>query len=191
MKSGNFLSSVKKLLFNDEQVYKSISGNEYNIHKLNRVVAKTFFGKYFKLENSGASNTRNTQFTTKLRGPCVLSTTCYCKIHALVIRIMLHTTAAVSCLATAIIGVFANLLVLLQDGPKCIFSLHSSQFSYGGKVPYQTVIAAIFLEDIYICHPFNIWYLSMACKTYPKSIKNAACAGIGLFSYFIGLQKNA
>ncbi|CAG8639574.1 16340_t:CDS:2 [Dentiscutata erythropus] len=168
-----------------------------NIDRLNRTIANTSFGKYFKLENSGASNTRDTQFTTELRaglttffamayivavnaaivadsgGPCVcqnpdIANTCigdpdYAACQMVVKRDIITATAAVSCLASAIMGIFANLPLGLAPGQ---INFYLVGFHGGGNIPYTLA------------------------KLIPKSIKNAAAAGIGLFLCFIGFQKN-
>ncbi|CAG8797307.1 7522_t:CDS:2 [Gigaspora margarita] len=128
-----------------------------NLEKLNRVVAKTSFGKYFKLENSGASNTHNTQFTTELRtrlttffamayivavNASIVADSDYAVYQMVVKKDIITATAAISCLATAIIGVFANLLL----GLNAYFAYIVAGFHSGDKVQYQTTIAAIFFE---------------------------------------------
>ncbi|CAG8611983.1 640_t:CDS:2, partial [Racocetra fulgida] len=177
--------------------------------------ASSFIGKYFKLENSGVPNARNTQFTTELRAGLstfvtmayiisvnALITTesdlCvndpdYLSCKTIVQRDLITATAAVSCIATAIMGIFANLPLALAPGMgiNAYFTYAVVGFHGSGKIAYETAVAAVFVEGLVFLFLSVFGICQLFAKLIPMSIKIATGAGIGFFLAFIGLQRSA
>ncbi|CAG8683422.1 22187_t:CDS:2, partial [Dentiscutata erythropus] len=177
----------------------------------------SFIGRYFKLENSGVPNARNTRFTTELRAGMVTFITMayvisvnamiiadsgttdlcandpdYLTCQAIVQRDLVTATAAVSCMATAIMGIFANLPLALAPGMgmNAYFAYTVVGFHGSGKIAYETAIAAVFIEGLLFTF-FSIFGIcQLLAKLIPMSIKIAAGAGVGFLLAFIGLQRS-
>ncbi|CAG8620614.1 11078_t:CDS:2, partial [Dentiscutata heterogama] len=194
--------------------------------KLDNAVAKSFIGRYFKLENSGVPNARNTKFTTELRaglatfvtmayiisvnalilsdtgGPCVCNSgtadLCvndpdYIACKTIVQRDLITGTAAISGIATAIMGIFSNLPLALAPGMgmNAYFTYTVVGFHGSGKIAYETAIAAVFVEGLLFAFLSIIGIRQWLAKLIPMSIKIAIGAGVGFFLTFIGLQRSA
>ncbi|CAG8462305.1 7611_t:CDS:2 [Acaulospora morrowiae] len=201
------------------------------LDRLNDTVAKSVFGRYFKLANSGASKARDTKFTTELRaglatfvtmayiisvnaiiitdsgGPCICTPAAnatgpaavcvgnpvYEACLSTVKRDLITATAAASCLATAAMGIFANLPLGLAPGmgANAYFAYTVVGFHGTGKISYETATAAIFMEGLIFVVLTIFGIRQWLAKIIPNSIKIATGAGIGLFLCFIGLQRSA
>ncbi|KAG6901510.1 hypothetical protein C0995_010979 [Termitomyces sp. Mi166 len=143
-------------------------------------VARTFVGRYFKLEGSGASKERTgSRFLTEIRaglttwaamayiisvnasiladsgGPCVCTTDDLCMTDTVYqacvaeTRVdLITTTAAVSALASFLMGLLANLPVGLAPGLglNAYFAYSIVGFHGSGMVSYGEALAAVFLE---------------------------------------------
>ncbi|KAF0513925.1 purine transporter [Gigaspora margarita] len=194
--------------------------------KLNNTIANSFIGRYFKLENSGVPNARNTRFTTEIRagittfitmayvisvnamiiadsgGPCVCNfgTTDLCvndpdylTCQTIVQRDLVTATAAVSCIATTIMGIFTNLPLALAPGMgmNAYFAYTVVGFHGSGKIAYETAIAAVFIEGLLFTFFSAFGICQLFAKLIPMSIKIASGAGVGFLLTFIGLQRSA
>ncbi|CAG8713768.1 18634_t:CDS:2, partial [Racocetra fulgida] len=183
--------------------------------KLNNAIASSFIGRYFKLENSGVPNARNTRFTTELRAGLATFVTMayiisvnaiilvdsdlcvndsdYLACQAIVKQDLITATAAVSCIATAIMGLFANLPLALAPGMgmNAYFTYTVVGFHGSGKIAYETAIAAVFVEGLLFVFLSVFGLRQLLARLIPMSIKIATGAGVGFFITFIGLQRSA
>jgi len=107
-------------------------------------------------------------------------------------RDLITATAGIACIASFLVGVFANLPLGLAPsmGLNAYFTYTLVGFHGSGLIPYRTATAAIFVEG---CIFFIISVLGIRrflVTLIPMSIKVAMGVGIGLFLCFIGLQGN-
>ncbi|CAG8522164.1 12014_t:CDS:2 [Ambispora gerdemannii] len=198
---------------------------------LNKCVASSRFGRYFKLENSGAKKSRdNTKFTTELRAGIATFLTmayilsvnatiiadsggpCECKMHTepdnsaypciddeyakcimILKKDLITATAAISCICTAIFGLFSNLPFALAPGMGI-----NAYFAYtmvgkhgSGKMTYGTALSVVFIEGILLFILSLLGIRQKLSKFVPMSIRAAIGVGIGLFLTITSFQKSS
>ncbi|KAF0468855.1 purine transporter [Gigaspora margarita] len=135
-------------------------------------------------------------------GPCVCNSSTgdlcvndpdYIACKTIVQRDLITGTAAISCIATAIMGIFANLPLALAPGMgmNAYFTYTVVGFHGSGKIAYETAIAAVFVEGLLFIFLSIIGIRQWMTKLIPTSIKIAIGAGVGFFLTFIGLQRSA
>ncbi|RAL52306.1 hypothetical protein DM860_016155 [Cuscuta australis] len=105
---------------------------------------------------------------------------------------LIVATVASSLIGCVVMGVFANLPLALAPGmgANAYFAYTVVGFHGSGNLPYQSALAAVFIEGL-------IFLLVSACglrarlaKMIPRPVRISSSAGIGLFLAFIGLQNN-
>ncbi|KLO07409.1 hypothetical protein SCHPADRAFT_836778 [Schizopora paradoxa] len=105
-------------------------------------------------------------------------------------RDLITTTAAISCLASCLMGIFANLPVGLAPGLglNAYFAYSIVGFHGTGRLTYQEALAAVFLEGwvFFFLSIFGI--RQWLARAMPHSLVMAVGAGIGVFIAFIGLS---
>ncbi|CAG8616688.1 5922_t:CDS:2 [Cetraspora pellucida] len=174
--------------------------------KLNDAVASSFIGRYFKLGNSGVPNARNTQFTTELRaGLTTFVTMAYIiSVNAIILAdsggpCVCNSSAADLCVndpdylacQTILQRDLITATTAISMGMNAYFAYTVVGFHGSGKIPYETAIAAVFVEGILFVF-FSVFGLrQLLAKLLPMSIKIATGAGVGFFLTFIGLQRSA
>ncbi|RIA93369.1 purine transporter [Glomus cerebriforme] len=197
------------------------------ISKLNHYIAVSPIGKYFKLDGSSSSLSREgTKFTTEVRAgiatfitmayiisvnaaiitdsggscKCTSTTNKLCigdDAYERCLRVIKHdliiSTALISCIATAIMGLFSNLPIALAPGMglNAYFTYTVVGYHGNGKISYQAALSAVFLEGILFIILSIFGMRQYLARIIPMSIKTATGTGIGLFLTFIGLQKSA
>ncbi|KAF9096887.1 hypothetical protein BGX29_008370 [Mortierella sp. GBA35] len=195
--------------------------------RLDRNVATSKVGKYFRLEGSGARRERiGSRFTTEIRaglttfvamayiisvnslivtdsgGTCVCHNVedplCktdkdYADCLAILKLDMVTATAAIACLSTLLMGLFANLPIGLAPGMglNAYFAYTVIGFHGSNKISYETAVAAVFIEGILFILLSLFGVRQWLARLIPQSIKIATGAGIGLYLCFIGLQSAA
>jgi AGZA family xanthine/uracil permease-like MFS transporter len=103
---------------------------------------------------------------------------------------LITITAAASCVACILMGVFANLPFALAPGMglNAYFTYDVVGFHGYGSIPWKTAITAVFIEGI-IFMLLGIFNLRQAfAKLIPEPVKIATTGGIGLFLAHLGLQ---
>ncbi|RDA88907.1 hypothetical protein CP532_5470 [Ophiocordyceps camponoti-leonardi (nom. inval.)] len=98
-------------------------------------------------------------------------------------------TAAISALASACMGLFANLPIGLAPGMGLNAYFAYTVVGYHGKgpVPYQVALTAIFVEGFIFLFLALLGLRQWLARAIPHSIKVATGVGIGLFLALIGL----
>ncbi|CAG8690685.1 29650_t:CDS:2, partial [Racocetra persica] len=135
-------------------------------------------------------------------GPCVCNSGAgdlcvndsdYLACQEIVKKDLITATAAVSCIATAIMGLFANLPLALAPGMgmNAYFTYTVVGFHGSGKIAYETAIAAVFVEGLLFVFLSVFGLRQLLARLIPMSIKIATGAGVGFFITFIGLQRSA
>ncbi|KAJ0123615.1 inner membrane protein yico [Diaporthe amygdali] len=104
-------------------------------------------------------------------------------------RDLITATAAISCLASFAMGLFANLPVGLAPGMglNAYFAYTVVGFHGTGTVPYQVAVTAIFVEGWIFFALALFGMRQWLARAIPRSIKLATSVGIGLFLTLIGL----
>ncbi|CAO3689581.1 unnamed protein product [Rhizopus stolonifer] len=106
---------------------------------------------------------------------------------------LIIATSICAMISSVMIGVFANLPLGMAPGMglNAYFTYTIVGYHGSGNVPYQTAIAAVFIEGIifFVLSLFGVrqWF----ARIIPMSIKVAMGCGIGLYLCFIGLQSSA
>ncbi|KAG0233986.1 hypothetical protein BGW42_006967 [Actinomortierella wolfii] len=196
--------------------------------RLNKSVAHSAVGRYFRLDGSGARRERiGSKFTTELRaglttfvtmayiisvnalivsdsgGNCVCNGTPddpICKVEPNYQQCLselkldlITATAAIACISTLLIGVFANLPIGLAPGMglNAYFAYTVVGFHGTGKTKFDTALAAVFIEGILFVLLSLFGIRQWLARLIPQSIKIATGAGIGLYLCFIGMQSSA
>ncbi|KAG8902829.1 hypothetical protein FRB99_004070, partial [Tulasnella sp. 403] len=107
-------------------------------------------------------------------------------------RDLVTATAAISCLASFLMGLLANLPVALAPGMglNAYFAYSVVGFNGTGSlgVTYQEALAAVFLEGWLFFLLSLLGVRQWLARIIPRSLTLATGAGIGLFIAFIGLQ---
>ncbi|KAH8550347.1 permease family-domain-containing protein [Umbelopsis sp. PMI_123] len=106
---------------------------------------------------------------------------------------LITATCAIACLASALMGTFANLPMGMAPGMglNAYFAYTVVGFNGSGKISYQVAIAAVFLEGLIFLFMSVFGIRQYLARLIPVSIKIATGAGIGLYLCFIGLQSSA
>ncbi|MBA0871113.1 hypothetical protein Goshw_021408 [Gossypium schwendimanii] len=105
---------------------------------------------------------------------------------------LIVATVASSLIGCLIMGTFANLPLALAPGmgANAYFAYTVVGFHGSGNVPYESALAAVFLEGLIFLFISAIGFRSKLAKLVPKPVRISSSAGIGLFLAFIGLQNN-
>ncbi|KAF9203986.1 hypothetical protein BGZ49_005809 [Haplosporangium sp. Z 27] len=106
---------------------------------------------------------------------------------------MITATAAIACISSLLMGVFANLPLGLAPGMglNAYFTYTVVGYHGANKISYQTALAAVFIEGIIFILLSIFGVRQWLARLIPQSIKVATGAGIGLYLAFIGLQASA
>jgi AGZA family xanthine/uracil permease-like MFS transporter len=106
---------------------------------------------------------------------------------------LIVSTALVTCIGTAIMGLFANLPIALAPGMglNAYFTYTVVGYHGSGEISYKAALSAVFLEGILFIILSIFGIRQYLARIIPMSIKTATETGIGLFLAFIGLQKSA
>ncbi|PHH60740.1 hypothetical protein CDD81_1278 [Ophiocordyceps australis] len=104
-------------------------------------------------------------------------------------RDVVTATAAISALASASMGVFANLPIALAPGMglNAYFAYSVVGYHGSGPVPYPIALTAIFVEGFIFFALALLGMRQWLARAIPHSIKVATSVGIGLFLTLIGL----
>ncbi|KAJ3379348.1 hypothetical protein HDU84_006727 [Entophlyctis sp. JEL0112] len=198
------------------------------MEKLNNIVAKSFLGRFFKLEGNGGPERVGARFSTELSGGLttaftmlyIISTnagimtdsgaTCGCQtdfggnvtacLASPVYQACLSTikndfitgTAAITCIATLLVGILGNLPLGIAPGLgiNAFFVYTVVGFHGSGQASYETAVAAVFIEGLLFVFMTLVGIRQFIVRLIPKSLKTATGAGIGLFLAFIALQSS-
>ncbi|KAG9061175.1 hypothetical protein KI688_007513 [Linnemannia hyalina] len=106
---------------------------------------------------------------------------------------MITATAAIACISTLLMGLFANLPIGLAPGMglNAYFTYTVVGFHGGNKIKYETALAAVFVEGLLFILLSFFGVRQWLARLIPQSIKIASGAGIGLYLCFIGMQTSA
>ncbi|KAF9353473.1 hypothetical protein BGX26_008760 [Mortierella sp. AD094] len=106
---------------------------------------------------------------------------------------LITATAAIACLSSLLMGLFANLPLGLAPGMglNAYFTYTVVGFHGANKIKYETALAAVFIEGILFMVLSILGIRQWLARLIPQSIKIATGAGIGLFLMFIGTQSSA
>ncbi|KAH7548272.1 hypothetical protein ACOSQ2_032681 [Xanthoceras sorbifolium] len=105
---------------------------------------------------------------------------------------LIAATVVSSLVGCVIMGAFANLPLALAPGmgTNAYFAYTVVGFHGSGTVPYQSALAAVFIEGLIFLFISAIGFRAKLAKLVPKPVRISSSAGIGLFLAFIGLQNN-
>ncbi|KAF3961525.1 hypothetical protein CMV_013872 [Castanea mollissima] len=105
---------------------------------------------------------------------------------------LIVATIASSLIGSLTMGLFANLPLALAPGmgANAYFAYTVVGFHGSGYVPYESALAAIFIEGLIFLFVSAIGLRTQLAKLVPKPVRVSSSAGIGLFLAFIGLQTN-
>mmetsp|Transcript_25268 Transcript_25268/g.71256 ORF Transcript_25268/g.71256 Transcript_25268/m.71256 type:complete len:611 (+) Transcript_25268:84-1916(+) len=105
-------------------------------------------------------------------------------------RDLVIVTAAMSALATFLMGVTANLPFALAPGMglNAYFTYTVVGFRGSGPVSFETALGAVFIEGIIFILFAAVGLRAFFVQAIPKPIKIATTGGIGLFLATLGLQ---
>ncbi|KAI9026469.1 permease family-domain-containing protein [Phycomyces nitens] len=106
---------------------------------------------------------------------------------------MIMGTTVAAMIASTLIGVFANLPLGMAPGMglNAYFTYTVVGYHGSGKVPYETALAAVFIEGFIFLFLSIFGVRQWLARVIPMSIKVAMGCGIGLYLCFIGLQSSA
>ncbi|KAG0271936.1 hypothetical protein BGZ95_000190 [Linnemannia exigua] len=106
---------------------------------------------------------------------------------------LITATAAIACISTLLMGIFANLPIGLAPGMglNAYFTYTVVGFHGGNKIKYETALAAVFVEGLLFILLSFFGVRQWLARLIPQSIKIASGAGIGLYLCFIGMQSSA
>ncbi|KAF9313270.1 hypothetical protein BG003_005454 [Podila horticola] len=106
---------------------------------------------------------------------------------------LITATAAIACLSTLLMGLFANLPIGLAPGMglNAYFTYTVVGFHGSKGIKYETALAAVFIEFILFVLLSMAGIRQWLARLIPQSIKVASGAGIGLYLCFIGMQRSA
>lgn len=139
----------------------------------------------------------NAAIVSDTGGPCVCTTSdlcvndadylaCTTQVH----KELITSTAAVSALASFLMGLLANLPVGLAPGLglNAYFTYSVVGFHGSGIIDYREALAAVFLEGWLFVILSLLGLRQWLARIMPQSLVLAVGAGIGLFIAFIGLS---
>ncbi|KAK2462183.1 hypothetical protein APHAL10511_005815 [Amanita phalloides] len=174
------------------------------VESLNDWVASTFVGRWFLLDGCEKPNQRSgSRFTTEIRaGLTTWAAMAYIiSVNASIIsdtggtcvevrRDLITTTAAISALASFLMGLLANLPVSLAPGLglNAYFTYSVVGFHGSGMITYREALGAVFMEGWIFLFLSLIGLRQWLVRIMPQSLVLAVGAGIGLFIAFIGLS---
>lgn len=117
----------------------------------------------------------------------------YLECVNLVRRDLVTATAAVSCLASFCMGLFANLPLGLAPGMglNAYFTYQVVGYHGTGLVSYRQALSAVFIEGLLFVALAVLGLRQWLARAIPASLKAATGAGIGLYLTFIGLKSGA
>ncbi|WVR04212.1 hypothetical protein IAU60_001212 [Kwoniella sp. DSM 27419] len=174
----------------------------FSAHAINQRVAKSFIGRWFRLEGSGHPLERpGSRFMTELRAGTVTAAAMLyvndpiCAVNAdynlcknELRRDYVTATSAISLISTFLMGLLGNLPLGLAPGLGV-----NAYFAYSqgtGPISYGEALAAVFLEGL-IFFALTIFGLRQwLARLMPRSITAAVGCGIGLFLTIIGLSSS-
>ncbi|GBB85696.1 hypothetical protein RclHR1_12180005 [Rhizophagus clarus] len=142
------------------------------------------------IADSGGSCECN--ITNPLNKSCI-GDEAYEKCLGIIKHDLIISTALITCIGTAIMGLFSNLPIALAPGMglSAYFTYTVVGFHGNGKISYKAALSAVFLEGILFVILSIFGIRQYLVRIIPMSIKTATGTGIGLFLTFIGLQKSA
>lgn len=141
----------------------------------------------------------NASIVSDSGGPCVCPTNDQCLTNDVymscvteVRRDLITTTAAISALASFLMGLLANLPVGLAPGLglNAYFAYSVVGFHGSGIITYGEALAAVFMEGWVFLLLSLLGIRQWLVRLMPRSLVLAVGAGIGLFIAFIGLSAN-
>ncbi|GJN06686.1 hypothetical protein PR202_ga24442 [Eleusine coracana subsp. coracana] len=178
---------------------------------VNRAVASSGVGRYFKLDARKSSFTKelragaatfltmayiisvNAAVLTDSGGPCTVGPNPgYEQCLARTKRDLVVATAVAAMVGSLAMGVLANLPLALAPGmgANAYFAYNMVGFHGSGPIPYRTALAVVMLEGIVFFALSAVGLRSKLARMIPRNIRLASAVGIGLFLAFTGLQAN-
>jgi len=140
----------------------------------------------------------NASIISQSGGPCVCATPSnqcvndqeYLSCVNIVYLDLITTTAAVSALASCLMGLLANLPVGMAPGLglNAYFTYSIVGFHGSGIISYQEALSAVFLEGWIFFFLSILGLRQWLVRVMPQSLVLGVGAGIGLFIAFIGLS---
>ncbi|WBW71455.1 plasma membrane guanine and adenine transmembrane transporter [Schizosaccharomyces osmophilus] len=108
-------------------------------------------------------------------------------------RDVVTATAAISCLSSVCMGLFANMPVGMAPGMglNAYFAYQVVGYNGSGRVPYREALLAVFVEGFIFTGLTIIGLRQWLARAIPASLKFATGAGIGLYLTIIGLTPSA
>ena len=190
---------------------------------INRAVAESAIGTYFKLDGSHASQPHpNTRFSTEVfaglstffamayiiavnasivsdtGGTCVCraindplckTDEAYAACVQIVRRDLVTATAAITALSSFVMGLAARLPVCLAPGMSlnAYFTYQVVGYHGSGPFSYQMALTGVFVEGMLFMALTLCGFRQWIGRIFPRSLRMASSAGIGLFLTLIGL----
>ncbi|TFY76336.1 hypothetical protein EWM64_g7677 [Hericium alpestre] len=182
------------------------------VDRINAYVADSFVGRWFQLEGSGVQKERegsrflaamayiisvNASIIKDSGGTCECATNDGCvddpTYGACVLEVqrdLITTTAAVSALASFLMGMLANLPVGMAPGLglNAYFTYSIVGFHGTGTITYREALAAVFMEGWIFFFLSLLGLRQWLARIMPQSLVMAVGTGIGLYIAFIGLS---
>lgn len=181
------------------------------IEGVDKAIARTKLGRFFKLE------ARQTSFTRELRaatatfltmayiisvnatiladsgGPCSKPDDTNADYQNCLSRLksdLIVATSLSSMIGSLAMGLFANLPLGLAPGmgANVYVAYNLVGFHGSGPIPYKTVMAVVLLEGVAFLVIAVFGLRAKLARLIPRSVRLACAAGIGLFIAFVGLQ---
>ncbi|KAG0002944.1 hypothetical protein BGZ79_002003 [Entomortierella chlamydospora] len=139
------------------------------------------------------SDTGGTCVCTNATDPSCATDAEYAACLAVLKLDLITATAAIACISSLLMGLFANLPIGLAPGMglNAYFTYTVVGFHGTNKISYQTALAAVFIEGVIFILLSLFGVRQWLARLIPQSIKIATGAGIGLYLAFIGLQSSA
>jgi adenine/guanine/hypoxanthine permease len=108
-------------------------------------------------------------------------------------RDLITGTAAIACLTTVCMGLFANMPIALAPGMglNAYFAYTVVGYHGSGLVPYEVAVTAVFVEGFVFVGLTILGLRQWLARAIPASIKLATGVGIGLYLTLIGLTYSA
>ncbi|KAH7681496.1 Xanthine/uracil/vitamin C permease protein [Dioscorea alata] len=199
----------KKFTEMSKSSWKNFTSSCHRVqNSLNRAVADSLIGRYFKLD------ARKSSFTTELRagtatfltmayiisvnssilsdsgGPCSFSDSNYQSCLSQTRSDLVVATIVPAIIGSFLMGTFANLPLALAPamGTNAYFTYNMVGVHGSGPVPYGTALAVVMCEGCVFLALSVLGLRSKLARMIPRSIRLASAAGIGLFLAFVGLQ---
>ncbi|CZT10442.1 probable permeases [Rhynchosporium agropyri] len=114
-----------------------------------------------------------------------------CKLE--INRDLVTATAAISCLTSICMGIFANMPIALAPGMgiNAYFTYQVVGPNGSGVISYRLALTAVFVEGLIFVALSILGLRQWLARTIPRSLKIASGAGIGLYLALIGLTYSA